>query len=314
MRQPYKEAFLKALDKAYPGWLGDAPRTALPASERTENQATKASGVDLTPGAPQVPAGTARTGRESQQRAQGRLQPWISKIANSLAKLSQPNSMNLEETLRYFLHLLRPYWRRISLTLLGMVLDAMLGVLRPWPLKVVVDRVLTHKPSRVPLIHQWLDAAHFTSMQIVYGCCAAVLLIAVITGITAYCYTRLIGNIGQHFVFDLRRDLFAHMQRLSLRFHDSQRTGDLTTRLTSDTLAIQEFIASGIIVFGSNALMLMGMTALMFWLNWKFALAALSIAPGMLWMVFRYKRRIKKANRKARMSTGLLASLAQETL
>ncbi|PYT65483.1 MAG: ABC transporter ATP-binding protein [Acidobacteria bacterium] len=314
MRQPYKEAFLKALDKAYPGWLGDAPRTALPASERTENQATKASGVDLTPGAPQVPAGTARTGRESQQRAQGRLQPWISKIANSLAKLSQPNSMNLEETLRYFLHLLRPYWRRISLTLLGMVLDAMLGVLRPWPLKVVVDRVLTHKPSRVPLIHQWLDAAHFTSMQIVYGCCAAVLLIAVITGITAYCYTRLIGNIGQHFVFDLRGDLFAHMQRLSLRFHDAQKTGDLTTRLTSDIQSIQDFITNGFVVFCSNTLLLTGMAVLMFWVNWRFALATLSVTPLMFWLVYRNKILIKRATRKARASTGLLAALAQETL
>src|SRR5438874_13809229 len=111
MRQPYKEAFLKALDKAYPGWLGDAPRTALPASERTENQATKASGVDLTPGAPQVPAGNARTGRESQQRAQGRLQPWISTIANSLAKLPLPDSINLGGTVRYFQHVLCTYSR-----------------------------------------------------------------------------------------------------------------------------------------------------------------------------------------------------------
>ena len=222
--------------------------------------------------------------------------------------------MNEMETLRYFAPFLRAHWRKCVLALSAMTLDALLTVFRPWPLKVVIDRVLSHKPSRVPLIHGWLDSAPLTHNQILYSCCIAVMLIAVVTGLTSYFYTSLFGDLGQRFGFDLRRDLFAHMQRLSLRFHDSQRTGDLTTRLTSDTLAIQEFIASGIIVFGSNALMLMGMTALMFWLNWKFALAALSIAPGMLWMVFRYKRRIKKANRKARMSTGLLASLAQETL
>src|SRR5439155_4604847 len=104
-----------------------------------------------------------------------------------------------------------------------------------------------------------------------------------------------------------------HMQRLSLRFHDQQRTGDLITRLTSDTQAIQEMIANGIPVFATNACLLVGMLVLMFWLNWQFALISLSVAP-LLFLVFCYKSRIKVASRQARASTGLLASLAQETL
>ena len=226
---------------------------------------------------------------------------------------SNPESAE-KRNFRYFLRLLRAHWGRIVLALLAMVLDSLLSVMRPWPLKVVIDRVLSHKPSRAPLIHAWLDSAPFTKMQILYGSCAAVLFIAFITGLTTYCYTRLLGNVGQRFVFDLRRDLFAHMQRLSLRFHDTQKTGDLTTRLTSDIQSIQEFIANGIIVFGSNTLLLTSMAALMFWLNWRFALASLSIAPLMFWMVYRHKLLVKRATRKARTSTGLLASLAQETL
>ena len=219
-----------------------------------------------------------------------------------------------EKSLLYLLPLLRAHWRKIFLAFLAMGVDSLLTVMRPWPLKVVIDRVLSHRPSRVPLIHAWLDSAPLTKMQILYGSCAAVLLIALITGLISYCYTRLLGNVGQRFVFDLRRDLFAHMQRLSLRFHDTQKTGDLTTRLTSDIQSIQEFIANGIIVFGSNTLLLTSMAALMFWLNWRFALASLSIAPLMFWMVYRYKLLVKRATRKARVSTGLLASLAQETL
>src|SRR5215470_4655419 len=218
------------------------------------------------------------------------------------------------KTLRYFLPFLRAHWKKCVLAFSAMMLDSLLTVLRPWPLKVVIDRVLSHRPSRVPLIHAWLDGAPLSPTQILYGSCIAVILIAIVSGLTSYSYTSLFGDLGQRFGFELRRDLFAHMQRLSLRFHDNQRTGDLTTRLTSDTMAIQEFIASGILVAGSNAMLLLGMTSLMFWINWKFAFAALSIAPAMLWMVFRYKRLIKKANRKARISTGLLASVAQETL
>src|SRR5439155_6160857 len=122
------------------------------------------------------------------------------------------------------------------------------------------------------------------------------------------------GDLAQHFVFAMRRDLFAHLQRLSLRFHDHQRTGDLTTRLTSDTQAIQEMIANGITVLGTNGCLLAGMLVVMFWLNWRFALVSLSVAPLLFWTVFRYKRRIKAASRRARASTGQLASLAQETL
>ena len=229
--------------------------------------------------------------------------------------LRQCNSESAgEKSLLYLLPLLRAHWRKIFLAFLAMGVDSLLTVMRPWPLKVVIDRVLSHRPSRVPLIHAWLDSAPFTKMQILYGSCAAVLFIALITGLISYCYTRLLGNVGQRFVFDLRRDLFAHMQRLSLRFHDTQKTGDLTTRLTSDIQSIQEFIANGIIVFGSNTLLLTSMAALMFWLNWRFALASLSIAPLMFWMVYRHKLLVKRATRKARTSTGLLASLAQETL
>src|SRR2546430_11727951 len=148
-----------------------------------------------------------------------------------------------------------------------MVLDAGLAVMRPWPLKVVIDRVLSHKPSRVPIIHLWLDNAPFTRTQILYGSCATVLLIALVTGLTTYCYTRLLGNVGQRFVFELRRDLFAHMQPLSLRFHDTQKTGDLTSRLTSDIQSIQDFIGTRVLPFAGNTPFLTGMAGRRVWLH-----------------------------------------------
>ena len=315
MTQPYKEAFLKALDKAYPGWAGEPRSTVVSSSERTENNGTKPSAVDSMPGEPHRSTETAGTGGESRPRVPTRAEPpQVSKAAKSREMLSQPRSLGLDQRLLYFFHLFRPYCGKISLAFAGIVMEAVLGVMRPWPLKVVVDRVLTHRPSRVPFIHHWLDTAPLTGMQIVYGCCAAVLLIAVITGLTAYWYTRLIGNIGQHFVFDLRRDLFGHMQRLSLSFHDRQRTGDLTTRLTSDIQSIQDFITNGVIVFCTNTMLLTGMAILMFWVNWRFAFATLSVSPLMFWIVYRHKLLIKRATRKARASTGLLAALAQETL
>ena len=215
---------------------------------------------------------------------------------------------------QHFLPLLRPFRQPLCWAGLAMILDAVLTVFRPWPLKVVIDRVLSQRPSRVPFLGAWLDHAPLSRLHILYGACATTLIIAVSTGILTYYYIRTLGDIGQRFVFALRQNLFAHLQRLSLRFHDRQRTGDLITRLTSDIDAIQDMIANGIIVFGSNAFLLAGMLILMFWLNWQFALAALSVAPILFWTVFRYSNRIKIAAGRARASTGLLASLAQETL
>ena len=215
---------------------------------------------------------------------------------------------------------LMPLLRSSPLTLLwalvAMMLDAMLTLCRPWPLKVVIDRVISlePKPTRVPWVGEWLNRASVDPMYILYGACAATLLIGTGTGLLTYMYTRVMGDVGRRAVFALRRDLFAHMQRLSLRFHDRQRTGDLAARLTSDIQSIQDIIANGTIVFFSNALLLVGMIALMFWLNWRFALAALSAAPLLFWAVFRYTHRIKLATRAARTSDGLLASLAHETL
>ena len=214
----------------------------------------------------------------------------------------------------HVLPLLRPFWKQLCAAVLAMVLGALVSVCQPWPLKIVIDRVLSHKPSRLPFLDAWLDSAQFSGTAILFGACAATLLIAIVTGLLTYYFTRAMGNVAQHFVFAIRRDLFAHMQRLSLRFHDRQRTGDLITRLTTDTQAIQEMIAEGIITFGTNACVLMGMLVVMFWLSWKFALVSLSVAPLLFLTLYRYKRRIKSASRQASASTGQLASLAQETL
>jgi ATP-binding cassette, subfamily B, bacterial len=209
---------------------------------------------------------------------------------------------------------LRPHRVALGWATLAMVLDAALTVLRPWPLKVVIDLALSHRHSRVPFLGGWLETVQPAPMSIVYGACAATLMIALSTGVLTYGYTRTLGDIGQRFVFALRRDLFAHLQRLSLRFHDRQRTGDLITRLTSDIQALRDVVSNGSLLLVSNGCLLVGMVAMMVWLNWQFALAALSVAPLLFWTVFRYTSRIRAAARDARASDGLLASVAQETL
>ncbi|PYV33606.1 MAG: ABC transporter ATP-binding protein [Acidobacteria bacterium] len=227
---------------------------------------------------------------------------------------SMKAQMPIRDLVRFFLPMVRPFWKELSLAFVAMALGAGISVFRPWPLKVVIDLVISHKHCRVPLIGPWLDHAPLTKMQVLYGACAATILISLLSGALTYSVTRSLGAAAQRFVFTLRRDLFAHMQRLSLRFHDGQRTGDLTTRLTADIQAIQDLIMTGVILLGTNGFQVVGMLALMFWLDWRFTLATLSVIPLLLLVVFRYSRRAKLAHRQARKSTGMMAALAQEAL
>jgi ATP-binding cassette, subfamily B, bacterial len=217
---------------------------------------------------------------------------------------------------RWIGRLLRASRGRIVWASLAVLADGLLTLCRPWPVKVVIDRVLRseHRALRLPLCGRWLDTLGATRGQFLFGACVASVLIGLGTGLFTYSYTRSMGEVARHLAFQLRRDLFAHLQRLSLRFHDQQRTGDLTVRLTTDIQSVQDVAANGVSVLATNALLLGGMVVVMLWLDWRFALVALSLSPILLVTVFRYTHRIKVAARAARSSNGLLAAFTQETL
>ncbi len=113
---------------------------------------------------------------------------------------------------------------------------------------------------------------------------------------------------------DLRKTLYHHIQRLSLADHDKARTGDMITRVTSDIGAIQSFIDSAMLGMLVSVTTLAGMIGVMFYLNWRFTLIALSVMPVLFVVVYRYTWRIKKASRAVRKKEGDLLSVVEEVL
>jgi ATP-binding cassette, subfamily B, bacterial len=108
--------------------------------------------------------------------------------------------------------------------------------------------------------------------------------------------------------------LYHHIQRLSLAEHDEARTGDLITRVTSDIEAVQDFINSALLGMLVNVVTLVGMIGVMLYLNWRFTLIALSVAPLLFLVVYSYTRRIKSASRAVRKQESLLLSVVEEVL
>jgi ATP-binding cassette subfamily B protein len=210
--------------------------------------------------------------------------------------------------------LLKPHLATLAVGFLAVTGESIANLLEPWPLKVVLDDVLRSRGSHawaMQLIHNLVGDDKLALLKFA---CIAVLAIAVFDAICTYGEKYLTTSVGQWVSYDLRLSIYAHIQRLSLAFHDQKRTGDLISRVTNDIEAIQSFITQGLLGVLINIMTLMGMIGVMFYLNWEFTLIALSVAPVLFVMVYTYTRRIKKASREVRKKEGEITSVVEEVL
>ncbi|MGQ0723332.1 MAG: ABC transporter ATP-binding protein [Candidatus Eiseniibacteriota bacterium] len=191
----------------------------------------------------------------------------------------------------------------------SMMAYAVLEILRPWPLKVVVDSLLSQGAGvTIP----WIGTVG--PERAVLLASGAILIIAALAGVAAYGESYLGAKAGQLLAFRLRRDLFRHVHRLSLSFHDRARTGDLVLRLTGDMNLVNNLLVASTLKLLSQGLVVVGVVGLLFWLDRTIALVALSIFPLLLLTASRFSRRIKTAVRKQRRRESEIAARSAESL
>ena len=210
--------------------------------------------------------------------------------------------------------LLRPHLKLLVIGFLAVLGEGVANLLEPWPLKVVLDNVLKSKPMQGWLNNWILWTFGNDKLGVLKFAALAVLAIAIVGAGCSYVEKYVTTSVGQWVTHDLRRTLYSHIQRLSLAYHDHKQTGDLISRVTGDIDAIQSFIVSGLLDAMINSITLLGMLGVMLYLNWKFTLIALSVAPLLFLVVFSYTRRIKKASREVRKKEGEIVSVMQEVL
>jgi ATP-binding cassette, subfamily B, bacterial len=212
--------------------------------------------------------------------------------------------------------LLRPHVKALLIGLLAVIGETAADLLEPWPLKIVLDNVIRDRPLHGHGFLNHFIVAHFAHdhLAVLKFAAGGALAIAIFGAVCSYSEKYLTNTVGQWVMFDLRRTLYSHVQRLSLSYHDRKQTGDLISRVTSDIDAIQSFIASGVLGVLINSLTIVGMIVVMFYINWRFTLIALSIVPFLFAIVFSYTRRIKKASREVRKKEGEIVSVIQEVL
>src|SRR6266478_9814197 len=209
--------------------------------------------------------------------------------------------------------LLYPHWLTLSFAFIAVIGESLTDLLEPWPLKIVFDYVFGSKrmPDWLAGIVSYIGTDKFSILNFAV---LSVLAIAVLGALSSYCEKYLTTSVGQWVMHDLRRVLYSHIQQLSLTFHDQKRTGDLISRVTSDIDAVQNLISQVLLGLLVNVLTLVGMTVVMFYLNWEFTLIALTVAPGLFLVVYYYTHRIKKASRAVRRKEGEVVSVLEEVL
>jgi ATP-binding cassette subfamily B protein len=214
-------------------------------------------------------------------------------------------------TIVRFRRFLRPYRLKLVTGTALTLASTLFALAQPWPLKIIIDGVLKDQPLHLPglsFVGDW------SSRELLNAAIIAYIAILVLGALLDFIGTYLMDSSGERLISDVREAVFARLQRLSLRFHTTQRTGDLTSRLMSDIGRVQDMLVQSFSSLIPNVAMLVGMIAVMLLIDWTFTLVALSVSPLLFLSVYRYTGRIKTASRHARQREGQLAARATEVL
>lgn len=203
---------------------------------------------------------------------------------------------------------LRPYRFPFLFALAQVFAISALEVLKPWPLKIIIDNVLGDKPAG------WGLADALSRDSLLIAACAGMIVIYLLLGGITLLNNYTTIRIGQRMVNDLRRDIYSHLQRLSLAFHSRRQVGDLMYRVTADTYAIQSLTMNGVFPIVTAVALLCGMFFVMIKIDWRLTLLALSVCPALFVTISILSRKITSAATIAREQESEVYSVVQRAM
>ncbi len=197
--------------------------------------------------------------------------------------------------MRRLLKYLRPYRWHVALGIALSVVVSALEAVRPYFTKVAVDVDIANKDKHGLLM---TTLAFFS--------------VLVLRGVMQYFNAYITQWIGQRTIFDLRMEVFKHLQRLSLRFYDKNPIGRMITRVTNDVEVLNEMFSSGIVMVFTDVFTIAGIFYFMFTMNWMMTLISLSVLPLLFYLTFLFRRKAREAYREVRIQIARINSFMQE--
>ena len=207
-------------------------------------------------------------------------------------------------------HYLRPYWWQALVSSLSVTLKSLSDVAGPYLVKIGIDRYLTGKPATPT---NWITRHLSPDPWQGITQLAEIYIVALVSAyLFEFIQTYMMQWVGQKIMFDLRRDIFRHMQQLHVGFFDNHAVGRLVTRLTSDVDAINEMFTGGILAIVDDFFTLTILGIVMLSINWWLALLAFSVLPLILIVTRLFRNSVRESYRRVRAAIARINSFTQE--
>jgi ATP-binding cassette subfamily B protein/subfamily B ATP-binding cassette protein MsbA len=204
---------------------------------------------------------------------------------------------------RRVLHYYRQFWGKTIIGLFLSLIGIGLNLLKPWPFKIIVDDFLRPTPAARGDWRTWVPLL-----------CLALVVIQLAWGIINWITNYLFVKIGLEALLKLRTDLYSHLQRLSLKFHDARRSADSSFRVAYDSQSIQTIYNKGFTNIFASVVALIGTFIIMLRLDWILTLLSLAIVPLIVGAIYFFARRIRSESTSIQEQESAVLAQAQEGL
>jgi ATP-binding cassette subfamily B multidrug efflux pump len=213
--------------------------------------------------------------------------------------------------MRRLLTYLRPYWWQVTVALSSIILKAGLDVLGPFLTKTAIDKYLAHTPGSHAFLDRWLSSEPLKGIAQIAGLYVGTLVFSFFCD---FLQTYYMQWTGQMVMFDLRSQIFRHLQRMHIGFYDKNPVGRLVTRVTTDVDALNEMFTAGVVSIFEDVFVLLGIIVIMMRMNWKLALITFAVLPIIFWATMIFRVKVRDSYRRIRVAIARINSYLQEAV
>ena len=207
---------------------------------------------------------------------------------------------------------LRPYWWQTAIALLSILLKVVLGpdVIGPFLTATVIDRYLTFAHgTNHSILSRWLNPNPLIGI----GQIALIYFTSLLFNfVLEFVQTYLMQWTGQKVMFDLRSQIFRHLQGMHVGFYDKNPVGRLVTRVTTDVDALNEMFTAGVVSIFEDIFILGGIVFVMLRMNWWLALITFAVLPLIFWVTMIFRKSVRESYRRIRVAIARINSYLQE--
>src|SRR5450755_4671306 len=213
--------------------------------------------------------------------------------------------------MRRLLTYLRPYKWHVVVALAAIILKSGLDVLGPFLTKIAIDKYLAKSPDSHSGIGDRLSDAPLVGIAQIGGLYVGILIF---TFMLEFVQTYLMQWTGQKVMFDLRSQIFRHLQHMHVAFFDKNPVGRLVTRVTTDVDALNEMFTAGVVSIFEDVFVLAGIIAIMMKMNWKLALVTFAFLPLIVYVTKIFRDKVRDSYRRIRTAIARINSYLQEAV